>query len=407
VGGRYRFEPRPNLNRLIQQEQERVTREEVRARVRERLETALGACGPDRRHVVLWPASPADVPDEGDVFRVVYLPPEWSPSAVPLERWVFDGSSGPRINRNALCLVEPDGGRFDDARAAARRALAVEALLSGRVQIQPEQREELRERAKAAEGELRAALGHVYVRVQVPTGLADDGSLRFATRELATILAAGRGLHERVCEALETHVAARLYPAKVVALAQLGPEREWRWVREIAQALPQFLDHPKVWTPHALALGIAEGVQQGVFGYSALATDTNGALTVSSPSNIRLREPLAAEQVQLGEGAVMLAVTLAERLSTPPAASRPRPRRHRPAQAKGRSPSQPAARNPEVTPPDCALRSRPPRMTCSCSTSRCQSSASSSAAERCDSTSRSRPTPPTVRRSIASAPETP
>ena len=137
VGGRYRFEPRPNLNRLIQQEQERVGRDDVRARVRDRLEAALGATGPDRRHVVLWPASPGDVPDEGDVFRVVYLPPEWTPSATPLERWVLVGSSGPRINRNALCLVEPDGGRFDDARAAARRALAVEALLAGRLQISP------------------------------------------------------------------------------------------------------------------------------------------------------------------------------------------------------------------------------------------------------------------------------
>jgi hypothetical protein len=323
VGGRYRFEPRPNLNRLIQQEQERVSRDEVRARVRERLESALAAAGPDRRHVVLWPASPGDVPDEGDVFRVVYLPPEWSPSALPLERWVLDGSSGPRINRNALCLVEPDGGRFDDARAAARRALAVESLLSGRIQIQPEQRTELVERAKAAEGELRTALGHVYVRVQLPTGLADDGALRFASRELATILAAGRGMHERVREALDAHVAAKLYPAKVAALAELGPEREWRWVREVAQALAQFLDAPKVWTPAALAVGIGEGVQQGVFGYSANASESDGSLAIASPSSVRLREPLVPEQVELGEGAALLSVLLAERLSVPDGAQPP------------------------------------------------------------------------------------
>jgi hypothetical protein len=334
VGGRYRFEPRPNLNRLIQQEQERVTREEVRARVRERLESALGAAGPERRHVVLWPATPAEVPDEGDVFHVVYLPPEWSPSATALERWVLDGAGGPRINRNSLCLIEPEGGRFDDARAAGRRVLAVEALLSGRLQIQPEQRAELAERAKAAESELRAALGHVYVRVQVPAGLGDDGSLRFASRELATILATGRGLHERVREALETHVATRLYPAKVAALAQLGPEREWRWVREIAQALPHFLDHPKVWTPNALALGIAEGVQQGIFGYSATATESDGTLTAST-SSIRLREPLAPEQVQLGDNSVLMSVALAERLSASAGEPPPLPPPSPPAPGEG------------------------------------------------------------------------
>lgn len=320
VAGRYRFEPRPNLNRLIQQEQDRVVRDDVRARVRDRLEAALAAVGPDRRHVVLWPSAPGEVPDEGDAFRVVYLPPDWSPEAAPLERWVLDGSGGPRVNRNALCLVEPAGDRFDLARAAARRGLAVEALLAqgGKLQLSTEQRDELRERLGVADKELRAALSQAYLRVQVPTGLADDGSIRFATRELGTILAAGRGLHERVREALDTHVAAKVYPAKVAALAALNPEREWRWIAEIARALPQFFDAPKVWTPGALAAGIAEGVQQGTFGYVAGATaDDDGSLSVPSPSAVRLREPLSTEQIGLGDGAALLAVGLAERLRTP------------------------------------------------------------------------------------------
>lgn len=323
VAGRYRFEPRPNLNRLIQQEQERVSREDVRERVRERLETALKATGADRRHVVLWPSSPADVPDDGDAFRVVYLPPDWSPSAVSLERWVLDGSGGPRVNRNALCLVEPSGDRFDAARAAARRVLAVESLLGqgGKLQLSNEQREELRERLTAAESELRSALGHAYVRVQVPTGLGDNGELLFSTRELATILAAGRGVHERVREALETHVAVKLFPSKVAAVAALGAEREWRWVKEVTDALPRFLDAPKVWDAQALALGIAEGVQQGTFGYAAGASAAEDrALIMPPPSAVRLRETVPAESIGLGDGAVLLSVSLADRLMIPAAA---------------------------------------------------------------------------------------
>jgi hypothetical protein len=319
VAGRYRFEPRPNLNRLIQQEQERVGRDDVLARVRDRLEGALGASGADRRHIIVWPSAPSEVPDEGGSFRVVYLPADWSPAAVPLQRWIFESAGGPRVNRNALCLVEPDAGRFDAARAAARRALAVEALLGqgGKLQLSNEQREDLRERLATAEGDLRAALGHAYVRVQVPTGLADDGSLRFSSRELATILAAGRGLHERVREALETHVAVKLYPAKVAALAEFGPDHEWRWVREIADALPRFLDAPKVWTTNALQIGIAEGVQQGAFAYAAGATAAeDGSLAVSSPRAIKLREPITAEHLGLGAGAALLVVTLADRLQT-------------------------------------------------------------------------------------------
>jgi hypothetical protein len=96
-------------------------------------------------------------------------------------------------------------------------------------------------------------------------------------------------------------------------------------VVEVAKALPQFLDHPKVWTPHALAVGIAEGAQQGVFGYAATAGESDGAITVSAPSSIRLREPLAPEQVQLGEGAVLMSVTLADRLTAPAGAGPPPP----------------------------------------------------------------------------------
>ena len=147
--------------------------------------------------------------------------------------------------------------------------------------------------------------------------------LRFATRELATILGAGRGLHERVREALETHVATRLYPAKVASLAELGAERVWRWVHEVAEALPRFLDAPKVWTPDALTAGIADGVQQGVFGYVARATATeDGSLVVSSPHDVKLREPVSTEHLGLGEGAALLMVTLADRLQSQGASSR-------------------------------------------------------------------------------------
>ena len=57
--------------------------------------------------------------------------------------------------------------------------------------------------------------------MQVPLGLADDGTVRFASRELGTILAGGRGIHERVREALQTYVAEELFPTKIAALAEL------------------------------------------------------------------------------------------------------------------------------------------------------------------------------------------
>ena len=197
-------------------------------------------------------------------------------------------------------------------------------------------------------------------------------------------MTAGRGLHERVREALDTHVAVKLYPAKVVALAELGSAREWRWVREVAQALPQFLDHPKVWTPGALAAGVAEGVQQGVLGYCATATESNGSLTVPSPSSVRLRESLAGEQVELGEGAVLLGVMLAERLSAPAAAPPPGPAPvpDEPRPGDGAIDSGDRA-GPGAEATGCVWTSPPPRTISLSSTRRSPSSAISSVAAPC------------------------
>ena len=326
VGGRYRFEPQPNLNRLIQQETANVSRESVQTHVRARLEDVLGARG-SSRHVVLWPDGPGQVPDETEAFQVVYLPADWSTAQAALSRYVLESAHGPRVARNALAFVEPAPGRFDDARAAARRALAVEALLSqrSRIGLSTEQKEELGERLRTSEQELRSALGQAYTRVQVPLGLADDGTVRFATRDLGTILAGGRALHERVREALQTYVADELFPTKISALADLGDEREWRWASEVAHALPRFFEAPKVWTLTALSAGVAKAVAQGALGYVAGAQEHDGELVVASPSSVRLREELDPGGVGLGEGCALLRVGLAERLRTPPAGRGPTP----------------------------------------------------------------------------------
>ena len=161
---------------------------------------------------------------------------------------------------------------------------------------------------------------------------------------------------------------ARFYPAKIAALAKLGDERGWCWVRELTESMARFFDAPKVWTPEALADGIAEGVQQGTFGYVADATQDVGSLSVS-PSAVRLREPLPHHTISLEGQAALLRVTLAEELGRAHGEHEPTPNPQDGPGLFGTAPKPSGKirhRQQEVgTPQVCVLRSPRRRTTCS------------------------------------------
>jgi hypothetical protein len=68
VGRRYRFEPVANLSKLIGDEANKLSTEEVLGAVRARLETELR----ESRSVV-WPSEPGAVPDRVPAFQLVFL----------------------------------------------------------------------------------------------------------------------------------------------------------------------------------------------------------------------------------------------------------------------------------------------------------------------------------------------
>ena len=134
-GARYRFDTVANINSLIRGEREGLSVEEVLARVREELERGLQQ-GADRHEIVVWPDTSAQVRDDGGRFRIVYLPPDWSPASMPLGAAVL--SAGHRtaplsqqpglrpagcsdLRRGPAGRAHPDGDRAA-ARVGARNA---------------------------------------------------------------------------------------------------------------------------------------------------------------------------------------------------------------------------------------------------------------------------------------------
>jgi len=313
TGRRYRFEPRPNLNKLLLTEQEKFDADEVLSLVRRSLERTLGHARSEE--VVLWPVDSAAIRDGVRVFQVAYLRPDWTEGHQPLVDLVRQCGDAPRRHKNGLALVEPDGSTFDQARQAARTKLAVEALLSrsSRHNFSPEQAEELRERAKAADRRLASLMGQAYGRVAVPVGTDGESGVRFEIVDLGTILGGGRALHERVREALSHQVFDRLTPARLAAIAHLG-DRGFAWCDELGAHFFTFFELTKLWSLEALREAVAEGVEKGLFAYAVDVAAEGEKVRVSDPSLVRRREAVQPDEIDLGSSTALLSNSVADQI---------------------------------------------------------------------------------------------
>ncbi len=320
TGRRYRFEPRPNLNKLIIAEQDKLEPEEVTSQVRAELERNLRASGAAGEAVV-WPEGPHQVEDGVARFRVVYLPPDWSEAKLPASEFVM---AGQRRFKNGLAIVTPRPSAFDRARAAARAALAIERLIADKTRhgFSGEQVDELRERQQQAAAELAGAIGDCCERVLVPKRVS-AGAAEFDAIDLGTVLSAGRGLHARVRDALSNHVFATLTPARLKAIARLAEVGSVR-CEALVERLYSFLELPKLWSPEALKGAISDGVEAGLFAYCVEVEGDGEEVSVRDPGLIRIGTPLPADEIDLGPGAAILSPELAARLR-PDVEPRPEP----------------------------------------------------------------------------------
>lgn len=312
TGRRYRFETRPNLNMLITTEENKLTAEEVVRAIRSELERALGARPAD---VAIWPQDGSQIPDGKPVFIVAYLPPDSDGAPEALARLVSPEGAG-RANKNGLALVVANGIVADSARRSARTALAVEGLIgrASQHQFDAEQREELKERAHEAHRSLTTSIGQLYERIYLPVGPDGPGGVRCDVIELGTVLAAGRSIHERVRDALTHHVFDSLVPKRVVSLSRLG-ERRLVWCEELAAAFFRFYEFTKLWSLDPLLAAIAEGVARGELGY-AIGVEGEPPEIRVDPSLLHIEETIAADEIDLGPGAALLAPELAKSLKS-------------------------------------------------------------------------------------------
>jgi hypothetical protein len=315
TGRRYRFEPKPNLNLMIQESAQGFDADEVLVRIKMELARLLSQAG-DR--AVLWPPDTAAIPDGEPLFRIVYLPPEVAADGASAyaERVIEERS---RTYRNSLAFAEPSRPGLERARTLARLVLALDSLLAGvkakRLTVDREQVDELEDRRRAAAAELASTCDRLYERVLVP--LADrEGQrpFRLETIDLRAQLAAGRDVHTRLLDGLRKHVFDSLTPARLVSLAKLGESREYVSAEELSKWFFSIFDFPKVTDESVVRAAIARGTEN-LLGYVSGAQIANGDLDVPRRELVRFGAPTHADEIDLGPGSFVLSASLAATLT--------------------------------------------------------------------------------------------
>lgn len=172
---RVRFKSDPNLIRIIDQRVDNTPDAQARTRFESRLKNEIGTGGFER---VVFPESPADLPDEASTPQLAIMHMDTAPvedggEEVPekietLYRKTASkhgGDAQSRVYKNYVLFLAPDSERVKTGIDAARQLEALEALLDDSQQtadLSNEQLEELREHRDEAHGLLGERVRGVY-----------------------------------------------------------------------------------------------------------------------------------------------------------------------------------------------------------------------------------------------------
>lgn len=287
TGRRYRFEPTPNLTKLVRDEANKFTASEVLEMIHEQLEEQLkGTSG-----VVVWPDGPGGIADSRPLMSVAYLHPDWTQERTPPGTFVEQARSGPRRDLNGVALVLPGSGQFDQARQSTRSWLAAQSLLRQKEKygFSPEQCDELTEKATAGRrSAATAAVSRAYASVALPVkNRSGAAAYELESIDLRSPLTAGRSLHERVQEALAHRVFSTVTVDKLPSLAGLGAEKPLVPLADLVDWFYSYFEFTKVWSRRVIAEAVANAVAAGRGGYAVGLVNSGDRIAIREPKLIR------------------------------------------------------------------------------------------------------------------------
>lgn len=275
--GLYRFDSRPNLNRILVDREEMVRSDPDK--VKDFAKTTLNdLIGDATFRVYRYPEEDRDVADEPRLSLVVLdLDQVVSEDGVLPETEQFvtgilkQHGKGFRKHANVLVFLAPDQHRASEVIDAARRLLAlrnIEEDKTTKKQLTEEQLKDLAGRLKEAEARLPAALTTAYRHIVVP---AEKKTLRCFDMGMSTF----SGRTTLSAKVLEKLVDAQQVLDKLDPAILIGPrfglwpdDQEIINVKTLADYFTQLTHLPMLLNSNVLPDCLAKGVQRGLFGYA-------------------------------------------------------------------------------------------------------------------------------------------
>jgi hypothetical protein len=305
AGRRYRFEPVPNLTKLLRDTSNSFDADDVLPEIRIEFEKQFHGS----RGVAIWPPDPGAIADGKPVFTIAYLHPDWSEARQPLAHFVEQASRGtPRGYRNGLALVLPDNSQFDRVRQAMRTRMAASLLLgSSKHHFNPEQTEELVDRQTTARRDISAALALAYRTVALPVrDRTGERPYKLEEHDLRSLVSAGKSLHDRVFDALGSRVFRTVTPAKLVSLAGLGPDKNLVTCADLVDWCYTYYEFVKLRDRSAIRDAIAKAVPAGEAGYVVGLIRQGEAITPRDRRMVRIGQPVSDDEIDLSDDAALL-----------------------------------------------------------------------------------------------------
>ena len=260
--GKVFFTNQPNLNRILLTRMENIDPQELIAQEKSLLKDRVDG---RRLKIFLWPDSDADIPDTPDLKLILLRERDDRLMQTILKQ----KGAAPRVHCNTVFFLVALEGERPALEMLMRKRLAYEMIEGDKtLNLNPDQRKEVKDGLKKAQGDLAEAVRRTYRQLFIP---ARDG-LKELDLGIPTY-GEERPLDEEVYEKLHLEGEILEHVVPLVIKERYLREQEYVLTEQLAQAGLRTPGETRVVSRAAWEAGIAEGVRQGLFGLGALEDD--------------------------------------------------------------------------------------------------------------------------------------